>query len=71
MVNPLTDDLLLPAYPLQKVCRDVALTLPEKQLLYINEERDKFACLNEKDFCNTPVPLKNAGSSAHRQKFPG
>ena len=58
MVNPLTDDLLLPAYPLQKVCRDVALTLPEKQLLYINEERDKFACLNEKDFCNTPVPLK-------------
>jgi len=43
---------LIPAYPIQKVCRDVSISLDEKELFHINEGRDKFAYHNEKDYCN-------------------
>lgn len=61
----LTDDMavldctgspeLIPAYPIQKVCRDVSLDLDQNELLHINEGRDKFAYHNERDYCNHRV----------------
>lgn len=48
-----------PAFPLQKVCRNVAENIDDKGLLtYINEKKDKFSYRNEDDFCNEPGVLK-------------
>jgi len=56
--NPAEGENLVPAYPLQKVCRDVSVNLDQEELIHINEGRDKFAYHNETDFCDTPTPLK-------------
>ena len=49
-----------PAFPFQKLCRNVAeergYTLSE--LLYINEEKDKFLVPYQGDFCVDPMPVR-------------
>ena len=59
MLRPLDSPNIVPAYPLQKVCGDVAEQLPPEQLLYINEQRDKYAYLNRKDYCHQPKKLSS------------
>ena len=50
--------LLHPAFPVQKMCRNVAETVNYKtRLKYIDEDKDKFAYLNTEYFENTPHPL--------------
>ena len=49
--------LIYPGLPLQKMCRDVAESLNSTEnLLYIDEEKDKFASVSKENF--DPVPGK-------------
>ena len=57
MVNPKEDLMLQPAFPQQKVCRNIAEKMGTDELLYINEKKDKFAYYNTKDFCDVPRRL--------------
>ena len=57
MVNPKGDMMIQPAFPQQKVCRNIAEQMGTDKLLYINEKKDKFAYYNEKDFCDVPRKL--------------
>lgn len=57
MVNPKADMMIQPAFPQQKVCRNVAEQMQPDQLVYINEKKDKFACYNTEDFCDEPRKL--------------
>ena len=57
MVNPKGDMMVQPAFPQQKVCRNIAEQMGTDTLLYINEKKDKFAYYNEKDFCDVPRKL--------------
>jgi len=57
MVNPKEDMMVQPAFPQQKVCRNIAEQMGTDKLLYINEKKDKFAYYNEKDFCDVPRKL--------------
>jgi len=57
MVNPKGDLMLQPAFPQQKVCRNIAEKMGTDELLYINEKKDKFAYYNTKDFCDVPRRL--------------
>ncbi len=57
MVDPRTDMVLHPAFPQQKVCRNVAEKMNSAELLYINEKKDKFAYHNQRDFCDEPRKL--------------
>ncbi len=57
IINPGVSDMIRPCNALQKVCRDVAETLDPAKLLYINEKRDKFAYINEEEFCTEQRPL--------------
>jgi len=57
MVNPKEDMMVQPAFPQQKVCRNIAEQMGTDTLLYINEKKDKFAYYNEKDFCDVPRKL--------------
>lgn len=49
-----------PSYPQQKLCRDMALRLGYdlEELRYIDEQRDKFAVLNRKQYVEQPQALK-------------
>ncbi len=49
-----------PGYPQQKLCRDTAdkFGYNVKELIYINEERDKFAVRSINNFLNKSIPLK-------------
>lgn len=58
MLNPPDSMMIIPAYPIQKVCRNIAETLNPDNLLYINEDRDKYSYYNPTEFCNTPSTLK-------------
>ncbi|MCR4649083.1 MAG: hypothetical protein K5776_08400 [Lachnospiraceae bacterium] len=50
--------LLHPAFPVQKMCRNVAETFEDKtRLKYIDEDKDKFAYVNTEHFENAPHPL--------------
>ena len=63
----LTDDIAIidsyenmmipPAYPVQKVCHDVSLSLNKDLLYSINNDRGKYAYLNISDYCDTPKKL--------------
>lgn len=54
----LQDDLMIqPAFPQQKVCRNVAENMESDSLFYINEKKDKFAFINNEDFCPEPRKL--------------
>jgi len=57
MVDLSNDLMLAPAFPQQKVCRNVAETMQEDSLFYINEKKDKFAYINNGDFCPEPRKL--------------
>ena len=57
MVNPDNDFLIQPAFPQQKVCRNVAEGMNDNNLYYIDERKDKFALVNKQDFCQTPQKL--------------
>lgn len=52
MVDPRTDMMIQPAFPQQKVCRNVAEKMDSAELFYINEKKDKFAYHNQRDFCD-------------------
>uniref|UniRef100_UPI00405601DA hypothetical protein n=1 Tax=Acetatifactor sp. TaxID=1872090 RepID=UPI00405601DA len=56
MVDLSNDMLIQPAFPQQKVCRDVAESMEPEQLYYVDEKKDKFAYMNMNDFC--PIPQK-------------
>ncbi len=58
MIRPEDDFLVRPAFPMQKICRDVAEATQNKDLLYIDADKDKFAKMNYEDFCDIPKPLK-------------
>lgn len=58
MVNPDDGFIVQPAFPIQKMCRDVAEKDDNQELIYVDEANDKFAKLNFEDFCNLPRPLK-------------
>lgn len=57
MVDPRKDMMIQPAFPQQKVCRNVAEQMDSAKLIYINEKKDKFAYHNLKDFCDEPRQL--------------
>lgn len=57
MVDPMNELLIQPAFPQQKVCRNVAERMDKSELIYINEKKDKFAYHNLKDFCDEPRKL--------------
>lgn len=57
MVNPREDMLLQPAFPQQKVCRNVAKQMDATKLIHVDEKKDKFAYYNFKDFCDEPRKL--------------
>ncbi len=54
MVDPGKDMMIEPAFPQQKVCRNIAEQMDDVELCYINEKKDKFAYHNTKDFCGEP-----------------
>ncbi len=51
--------LVLPAFPQQKLCRDAVVRndLNTEELLYIDEDRDKFAVSRVEEFCSEATPL--------------
>lgn len=57
MVNPKEDMIIQPAFPQQKVCRNVAEQIGTEKLRYINEKKDKFAYCNTENFCWEPRKL--------------
>lgn len=57
MVDATQDMLIQPAFPQQKVCRDVAESMEPEQLFYVDEKKDKFAYMNREDFCGEPRKL--------------
>lgn len=57
MVNPREDMLIQPAFPQQKVCRNIAEQMETGNLFYINEKKDKFAYYNMENFCREPRQL--------------
>lgn len=58
IIDSFENMMIPPAYPVQKVCHDVSLSL-DKELLYsINNDRGKYAYLNISDYCDTPKKLK-------------
>lgn len=52
MVNVDGDMAVEPGFPIQKVCRDVAESIEDDKLIYINEKKDKFAYKNTGEFCD-------------------
>ncbi|HKM34423.1 MAG TPA: hypothetical protein VJY54_06745 [Lachnospiraceae bacterium] len=58
MLNPLNSMEITPAYPIQKVCHNIIDSLNPENLLFINEERDKYSYYNTAEFCCLPRRLK-------------
>ena len=58
MIRPDDGFVVQPAFPIQKMCRNVAEKSDGKDLLFVDADKDKFAKLNFDDFCNTQKPLK-------------
>lgn len=57
MIDIKQDFLVQPAFPQQKVCRNVAEEMAPEQLFYVDEKKDKFAYINKEAFCNSPKKL--------------
>ena len=52
------NDIVYPALPMQKLCRDVAENISDdKNLVYIDEYKDKFALIDHKNFDTVPKKL--------------
>lgn len=78
MVDLDNDFMIQPAFPQQKVCRNVAEHMDKDGLFYINEKKDKFAFTNTEDFCTEPRKLstiflidKYAGEELTVEKLKG
>lgn len=54
---PQRDNLIRPAFPIQKICGKDVENLDAEKLLYINEARDKYSYLNEDKFESNPTPI--------------
>lgn len=54
------DVLAMAAFPYQKLCRDAAetISIPVEEMVYIDEERDKFLVPYQGTFEDRPTPLK-------------
>lgn len=59
MLNPLNSMEIIPAYPIQKICHNITASLNPENLLYINEEREKYSYYNTTEFCSIPRRLKS------------
>lgn len=57
MVDLHNELMIQPAFPQQKICRNVAENMESDSLFYINERKDKFAFTNNDDFCTEPHKL--------------
>lgn len=57
IVDTYENMMIPPAFPIQKVCPDVASDLNKDQLYAINNNRGKYSYLNTKDYCDTPKRL--------------
>lgn len=58
MIDIKNDFLIQPAFPLQKVCRNIAEEVEDSETLYyVNEKKDKFALRNMDNFCDEPRKL--------------
>lgn len=58
MVSHENDYMVMPAFPVQKMCRDVAEKISDGSLLYVDVDKDKFARTNTRDFCDEARRLK-------------
>lgn len=49
----------VPGYPQQKLCKDMALKLGYnlKELIKLEEEKEKYGLLLKKEYCNNPMPI--------------
>lgn len=60
MVSPENGFMVNPAFPIQKMCRDVAERDGiDETMLYIDPDKDKFARENTESFCSEPRELKS------------
>lgn len=57
IVDSYENMMITPAFPIQKVCPNISSDLNSNNLYSINNDRGKYAYLNEKDYCNTPKKL--------------
>jgi hypothetical protein len=58
-VSPDTDYVVSSGIPIQKICREDTLKIPQKELLiYTDSKKDKYAYINIKDFEQNPARLK-------------
>ena len=57
IVDTYENMMIPPAFPIQKVCPDVALDLDQDLLYAINNNRGKYSYLNTKDYCDTSKRL--------------
>lgn len=57
MVTPDNSLSIMPAFPCQKICRDVAENIDNEFIQYVDEKKDKFAYFNHADFCDIPQKL--------------
>lgn len=78
MVDIQNDMCIQPAFPMQKVCRNLAETMDSEALYYVNEKKDKFAYRNLDNFCAEPRKLsaifllnKYVGSDVIYEKLSG
>lgn len=58
IVTPENGYMVAPAFPVQKMCRNVAETLDDSSMLYVDADKDKFARTNLQDFCTESRKLK-------------
>lgn len=58
-ISPEGKAMVYPAFPQQKLCRDAVIRnrMDTEQLLYIDEEKDKFAVSRREKFCDTATEL--------------
>lgn len=57
MVDLENDMYIQPAFPMQKVCRNLAEKMDAEAVYYVNEKKDKFAYRNMENFCSVPRKL--------------
>lgn len=74
--DPARNNLVHPAYPIQKLCRNIAETISDQSLLcYIDEDKDKFAFTNIAQYESTPhsishmfiIAKKNSADLTYRE----